>query len=269
MHVVVERCEAEQAEERRARRVDLVRVEAGQRAAHSLGAAGGSRGVEHRGAHGAVPGWFVGLTGAKLGQRPEIRDLADREPRALVESTVDRGVRGHLGEPLVGDECLGATVFQDVGHLRPDEMPVHRDDVDGRESGDAGVLHRIDLTFDLRTLAAELVEQPLEHGAVGQHQHDGIAGFQTHGPQPARIAVGTLGKRAVAEGLPVLADHGRVIRALARDVPQPDHWFNLERVSPCRQARGPARRPGSSPASWSRRPSPRSGSARAPRRSSR
>ena len=116
--VAVERLEPEDGEEPGGERRHRVRVLAGQRPAHALGAARGTRRVEHRGA-GRARLRAAGAARAELGQRGETGDVADREPGARVDARLVGRGRRDASEPLVGDERASPRCRRGCSRPRP------------------------------------------------------------------------------------------------------------------------------------------------------
>ena len=211
VHVPVVGRQREYAEEPGRRHRRLVRVVAGERAAHALGPARRAGSVDHRAARRARVGPPL-AAGAERGQRGEAGYRARGEPSLLTDSGEVGCLRRHAGEPLVGHERAGAAVGQDVGDLGGGQVPVHRDHVQpglrGRE------------------------EQGERLGAVRQHPGHGIAGTQTESLQPAPVPVGQGGQLRVADGRATGFDDRRPFGIDGGDGPQADvgHGPNLEHV---------------------------------------
>ena len=215
--VAVVRLEAEDGEEPGGERRHRVRVLAGQRPAHALGAARRARRVEHRGAGRALPR-AAGAACAELGQRGEPGDVADREPGAAVDARLVGRGRRDVGEPLVRDERARLAVAEDVGDLGRGQVPVDRDHVEpGLQRGE---------------------EQRERVGAVRQHPGHGRAGAEPERLQSPAEPVGPGGQLGVADDRAVGLDRRRPVRGLRCDGPQADvaHGPNLERVPQLGQA---------------------------------
>ena len=199
VHVIIERRQPEQPEEPAGGGRHLVRVLAGQRAAHALGPARGARGVHHGGARGARVG-APGAAGAERGQRREAGHLAGGEPGSGTDPGRVRGVDGHAGEPLVGRERPGAAVAQDVGHLGGGQVPVQR--------------HHVQSGLGRREEQRERVR------AVGQQSGHGVTGTEPEGLQAPAVLVGPRGELTVADGPAVRLDHRGPVGGGLGDGPQ-------------------------------------------------
>jgi hypothetical protein len=201
VHVVVERREAEQAEEPGRDRGHGVRVGAGERPAHTLGPPRGAGRVDHERAERPRRG-PARSAGAEPGEGPEAGHLPHREAALGRHPGVGGCRQGGVGEALVGDERPRTAVAQDVAELGGGQVPVQRHDVE------AGLRGR---------------EVDGEHvGAVGQQQRHGVAGRQPELPETAADPVGLGGQIAVGDGRAAGVHDGGPLRRAARDGPQPD-----------------------------------------------
>ena len=211
VHVVVEGRERENPEEPGGGPGRLVRVLAGQRAAHALGPARRARGVHHRGTRRPRVR-AAGTVRAERGQRREPRHRAHGEPGPGIDPGRLGCLRRNAGEPLVGHERRGTAVAQDVGHLGGGQVPVHRHDVQ------PGLRRREEKRECL--------------GAVGQHPGHGGAGAEPERLQAPSVPVGQRGQFRVADGLAVRVDHRGQVGVSPGNGPQADvsHAPNLEHV---------------------------------------
>ena len=212
VYVVVEGRQRENPEEPGGGPRHLVRVVAGQRAAHALGAARRARGVHHGRARRARLRAPAGTVRPERGQRREARHGAHGKPGAGIDAGALGRLRRDVGEPLVGHEGRGAAVAQDVGHLGGGQVPVHWHHVQPGLGGREGQGERL--------------------GAVGQHPGHGGTGAEAERLQAPSVAVGQRGQLRIADGRAVRVDHRGPVGSRPGDGPQADvgHGLDLEHV---------------------------------------
>ena len=203
---VVGRGHPEQVVEERAGGGTLVGIHPGQRPLDALRPAGGARRVGHELAGGPVGGLGVGVVGEERVPVAEPVDAADGEPAVGGQVEVGGGLRGDVGEPLVGDEDLRLRVVDDVGDLGAGEVVVHRDDVPAR------LLHR---------------QQQLHvRGTVGEKHRDHVVGLQTEVAQRVGDAVARGRELPRRERLMVRGDERVPVRLFPRDVPESQRFHD-------------------------------------------
>ena len=207
VHVGVVGLDAEQEEDPRQPECRLLGGGPAQLAEHPLGIAGGPRGVVHHVADGPIGRIGGRSVVAHGGVGAEAGDLAHREATGGGQRRLVGRIDGHLGEPLVGDEGLGAGVLQDVGHLGPDQVMVDGNQVPaGLQGGQIELehLHAVGEEGGHHVPRLELEAAQAVHHLVGATEQPlggvlGPVGIDQR--QLSRVLVGQRPKSEVAHGV--------------------------------------------------------------------
>ena len=196
VHVAVVGLHAEQRQEQRVQRGELVGVHVDPAPLHALGLAGRARRVVHRrrrrcGRSGVCRAGR--RCSSSKGRKPATSPMAKRRRRGVAELGDHLGEL--VGEALVADQRLGLGVGDDVGDLGADEVVVDRRDVEPDLRSRPGRRDHLDA---VRQHEGERVVGPQAEGCGGRGDPVGERGQLAGGELGAvggdeRLAVGVGG----------------------------------------------------------------------------